>query len=155
MEKYQSLLPLNHQLIDLQSFYGVKFGVTGAVEIRNSLTGEVIETHPILLDNAGNYSFKTTTLGNYIVAAKCSHWLSQVQPVLIDFSNSDYNFSLINGDCNDDNQVDEGDFGLMSSSWYTSTGDEKFDVRADLSGDGAVDEGDFGILSNAWYQSGE
>ena len=141
--------------IDLQSFYADKSGVSGTVDIRDSASGEVVESHPITLDASGNYSFTTSRTGDYTLAAKCSHWLSDAKNVSIALSGNVVNFSLINGDCSNDNAVDEGDFGLLSNAWYSSAGDPNFDVRADLNSDGAIDEGDFGILSNAWYQSGE
>ena len=64
-------------------------------------------------------------------------------------------FTLINGDCNGDNMVDEGDFGLLSTAWYSSFGDPNYDERADLNGDGWVDESDFGILGDSWYLFGD
>ena len=140
--------------IDLQSFYADKSGVSGTVDIRDSASGEVVESHPITLDASGNYSFTTSRTGDYTLAAKCSHWLSDAKNVSIALSGNVVNFSLINGDCNNDNAVDEGDFGMLSNAWYSSVGDPNFNVRADLNADGAIDEGDFGILSNAWYQSG-
>ena len=140
--------------IDLQSFYADKSGVSGTVDIRDSASGEVIESHPITLDASGNYSFTTSRTGDYTLAAKCSHWLSDAKNVAIAVSGNVVNFSLINGDCNNDNAVDEGDFGMLSNAWYSSVGDPNFNARTDLNADGAIDEGDFGILSNAWYQSG-
>ena len=140
--------------IDLQSFYADKSGVSGTVDIRDSASGEVVESHPITLDASGNYSFTTSRTGDYTLAAKCSHWLSDAKNVSIALSGNVVNFSLINGDCNNDNAVDEGDFGMLSNAWYSSVGDLNFDARVDLNSDGAIDEGDFGILSNSWYQSG-
>ena len=140
--------------IDLQSFYADKSGVSGTVDIRDSASGDVIESHPITLDASGNYSFTTSRTGDYTLAAKCSHWLSDAKNVAIAVSGNVVNFSLINGDCNNDNAVDEGDFGMLSNAWYSSVGDLNFDARVDLNSDGAIDEGDFGILSNSWYQSG-
>ena len=141
--------------INLQSFIGDKLGVSGKAEIRDNVTGELIRSHPIILDSAGNYAFETILEGNYTISLKCSHWLSQSKPISLNVGDNNVDFSLINGDCNNDNWVDESDFAIISNAWYSSPGDTKFNKLADLDGDAFIDESDFTILSNSWYQSGE
>ena len=139
--------------VDLQGWSGAKLGQAVAVTITDASSNS--ETLNTTLDSNGGYSVTTTLRGTCYVSAKCSHWLSDGKEAVVDANGAAaIDFSMINGDCNNDNGVDEGDFGLLSSAWYSSDGDPNFDSRADLNGDGGVDEGDFGLLSAAWYQSG-
>ena len=139
--------------VDLQGWSGAKLGEAVALTITDASSNS--ETLNTTLDSNGGYSVTTTLRGTCYVSAKCSHWLSDGKEAVVDANGAAaIDFSMINGDCNNDNGVDEGDFGLLSSAWYSSDGDPNFDSRADLNGDGGVDEGDFGLLSAAWYQSG-
>ena len=139
--------------VDLQGWSGAKLGQAVAVTITDASSNS--ETLNTTLDSNGGYSVTTTLRGTCYVSAKCSHWLSDGKEAVVDANGAAaVDFSMINGDCNNDNGVDEGDFGLLSAAWYSSDGEPSFDARADLNGDGGVDEGDFGLLSAAWYQSG-
>ena len=139
--------------VNLQGWSGAKLGEAVALTITDASSNS--ETLNTTLDSNGGYSVTTTLRGTCYVSAKCSHWLSDGKEAVVDANGAAaVDFSMINGDCNNDNGVDEGDFGLLSSAWYSSDGDPNFDSRADLNGDGGVDEGDFGLLSAAWYQSG-
>ena len=140
--------------VNLQGWGGAKLGESVAVTLTDASSNS--ETLNTTLDSNGGYSVTTTLRGTCYVSAKCSHWLSDGKEAVVDANGAAaIDFSMINGDCNNDNGVDEGDFGLLSSAWYSSDGDPNFDARADLNGDGGVDEGDFGLLSAAWYQSGK
>ena len=122
-------------------------------EFRKSDGSSFIKTTYLSAD--GSFQINDIESGIYDVAVKASHWLREIAPAIDLSSNyNDFNLTLINGDCNNDNMVDEGDFGLLSAAWYLSLGDVNYDVRADLNGDDGIDEGDFGILSNSWYLSG-
>ena len=139
--------------VDLQGWSGAKLGQAVAVTITDASSNS--ETLNTTLDSNGGYSVTTTLRGTCYVSAKCSHWLSDGKEAVVDANGAAaVDFSMINGDCNNDNGVDEGDFGLLSAAWYSSDGEPSFDARADLNGDGGIDEGDFGLLSAAWYQSG-
>jgi hypothetical protein len=61
-------------------------------------------------------------------------------------------FSLLNGDVNGDNIVEDTDFGLLSSDWYN---EPPTLVGTDLNGDDIVEDTDFGILSTNWYLEGD
>lgn len=60
-----------------------------------------------------------------------------------------------NGDVNNDNVVDLGDFDQYAGAFGTSFGDSGFDANADLNGDQVVDLGDFDILSAAFGMEGD
>lgn len=108
------------------------------------------------LNADGNYAILAEE-GTYDIAFKASHWLKKLfpSPVAIYQNVSGINISLTNGDCNEDNGVDEVDYALLSNSWYQAEGDPKYNAQTDLNGDGGVDEVDYAILSNAWYTAGD
>lgn len=64
-------------------------------------------------------------------------------------------FSLLNGDCDGDNEVTIGDYAILSSAFGSCEGDPNWDPRADLNCDGCVDIGDFAILSANFGQAGD
>jgi hypothetical protein len=63
--------------------------------------------------------------------------------------------SLFNGDVNDDNEVDIGDYSLLSIAFGSVPGDPNWNAEADLNGDDEVDIGDFAILSNNFGMVGD
>jgi hypothetical protein len=122
------------------------------------LVGPGGESHPgVPLDPAGNFSFTTTRRGSYQVLAKASHWLAKkTGPVTIWHSGaSGLSFSLVNADCDGDNEVAIGDFGIFSAAFNSVPGDLNWNPMADLNGDDSVDIGDFAILSANFGQMGD
>jgi hypothetical protein len=65
------------------------------------------------------------------------------------------NVTLLNGDVNGDNAVEDQDYSLMGAAWYTGVGDAKYNVNADLNGDGFVEDQDYSIMGLTWYQTGD
>ncbi len=63
--------------------------------------------------------------------------------------------TLLGGDANNDNSVDNLDLGLLASAYAASLGDSNYDPRADLNGDESVDNLDLGILANNYALSGD
>lgn len=55
-------------------------------------------------------------------------------------------FTLLNGDCDGDNEVTERDVQIVVSAWESTPGSAQWDARADLNGDGKVDFRDLGIV---------
>jgi hypothetical protein len=129
-------------------------GITGAVELQNS-SGTILETHNITLNSSGGYSFATTLTGSFTAVAKCWHWLAKAMPVSISSGAGTVNFTLLNGDINGDNFVEDQDYSLMGVAWYSITGDANYNINADLNGDGAVEDQDYSIMGINWYQSGD
>jgi len=62
--------------------------------------------------------------------------------------------TLLNGDCNNDNVVEDQDYSILGNAWYSSFGDSNFDIRADLNGDGVVEDQDYSIMGLNWYSLG-
>jgi len=64
-------------------------------------------------------------------------------------------FSLLNGDCNGDNFVEDQDYSILGNAWYSSVGDANYDPRADLNGDGSVEDQDYSVMGLSWYACGD
>jgi hypothetical protein len=65
-----------------------------------------------------------------------------------------FTMTLLNGDVNSDNVVEDQDYSLMGAAWYSTPGSPNWDVRADLNGDGVVEDQDYSIMGMAWYVVG-
>jgi len=147
--------PVVQGKITLQNYPPSTAGITGAVELQDS-AGNILEKHPITLDSAGSYSFITTLTGSYTACAKCSHWLAKAMPVTISSTGAGtVNFTLINGDINGDNFIEDQDYSLLGLAWYSGVGDANYNVNADLNGDGFVEDQDYSIMGLNWYASGD
>jgi len=66
----------------------------------------------------------------------------------------DLHITLLNGDCDGDNEVTLLDFGIVVSAMGSVPGDPNWEPRADLDGDGEVTLFDFGIVERNFGQVG-
>ncbi|HRI43020.1 MAG TPA: S8 family serine peptidase [Fimbriimonadaceae bacterium] len=110
------------------------------------------------LGPSGEFVVDTSLSGPHEVVVQGQHWLAQrwPAPVVLGVANvSNLSFELTNGDCNGDNEVDIGDYSLVSIAFGTAPGEPGWDARADLSGDEVVDIGDFAILSMNFGRVGD
>lgn len=94
---------------------------------------------------AGSYTFAMTGRTHLTEAQEVA--LSGGVPARADFS-------LTNGDVDQDNEVGPGDFGNLALAFLSADGDPNWNALADLDCDGEVGPGDFGILANNFLQSG-
>lgn len=119
-------------------------------EVRTVGHNQVLGTYAAVLDAAGRYRFETELpIGTYDLTAKASHWLRQLAAeVEVSGSGGGANFSLINGDCDRDNEVGIGDYAVLSSQfgWEKVDGGD-WDGKGDLNEDDVVDVADYAILS--------
>jgi hypothetical protein len=142
----------------LEDFDGAVAGQAVTVEIRDAAGANVLDTKTGVLDAGGNFTVSTAIRGSVTVAVKGSHWLNQLHfaPInLTNFGIFGLSYQLINGDANDDNTNDIGDYALISASFNKSLGDPGYIAGADLSGDDSVDIGDYAILSANFGLSGD
>ncbi len=65
------------------------------------------------------------------------------------------NVTLINGDCDRDNEVGIGDYAILSASYGSDLGGPGWNADADLNGDDAVDIADYAILSQNYGLVGD
>ncbi|MBX7133032.1 MAG: hypothetical protein K1X67_10180 [Fimbriimonadaceae bacterium] len=151
-------LPISGR-VTLGDWTGPVAGRTVTIEIRNSVTGALLETRNVVLDGSGNYSFSTSAIitGSYHVTAKASHWLRKRRtPVAVGFSGaSGVDFVLVNGDIDGDNENGIGDYARLSSAYNSAPGDGNWDPEADLNGDDGVDIADYAILSINYGLNGD
>jgi hypothetical protein len=141
--------------ITLQNYVAPIFGMSGYIQIQDT-AGNLIESRRVTLDSAGNYLIThTRPQGTYVAACKFSHWLAQAVPMVVGSNGmAAASFSLLNGDINGDNVVEDQDYSLLGVAWYTGLGDPKYNIEADLNGDGFVEDQDYSIMGLNWYKSG-
>lgn len=103
---------------------------------------------------SSDYALDGVAPGTYTVAAKGVQFLAQVISgvTVVASDKTGVNFSLLNGDVNGDNFVEDSDYGILSADWYTSAPAAN---GTDLNGDGFVEDSDYGILSANWYVGGD
>lgn len=131
--------------------------VTGTVEITD-LADTVVETYPLVLNAAGNYSVSTRLRGSHKVFVKPSHWLRKLcgTVTLTKDASSVGTDIVLNGDITtDDNSVDLLDYFALSDSYNLVLGDAGFNNMADLNGDDSVDLLDYFILSDNYNLFGD
>lgn len=110
------------------------------------------------LDAVGRYRTRfPVTPGSYDLAAKAPHWLRSTRHSLaLSYPITEgLDFHLPNGDSSDDNEIDIGDFAILSSAFGAVLGEPGYDAMADLNGDEEVDIGDFAILSTHFGRTGD
>jgi type 1 fimbria pilin len=141
--------------VALQDFTGTIAGQPCTITLTQN--GQVVETKPVTLAADGSYAIQTAIRGNVTLQAKASHWLRRTTPSLnlTGAGLTGVDFALVNGDCDDDNEVAIGDYALLSSAFSSTPGDSNWDASADLNGDDTVDIGDYAILSGNYGLIGD
>lgn len=118
--------------------------------------GDLVEYGTAPLDALGRVTIPTTLDdGRYRLTIRASHWLLRTTMIDILGGGAQFAMTLINGDCNGDNEVSVGDYAVISSAFGSSEGEPGWDPQADLNGDGSVDIGDLAILSTNFGLSGD
>ncbi|MBX7133019.1 MAG: hypothetical protein K1X67_10115 [Fimbriimonadaceae bacterium] len=142
--------------VHLQDWAAATEGVPVTIEMRNTVTGVVMETHTVNLDENGRFRIDTAFLGPCVLSCQTLHWLrdTSIEPS-IPADGLSVNFDLVNGDCDGDNEVGIGDYAQLSAAYGSSVGDANFDPMADLNGDEAVDIADYAILSSNYGMAGD
>lgn len=108
-----------------------------------------------LLDQTGAYDINAPGSGTFNLAVKHTHWLRQGQNVTITSGLGNANFTLVNGDANEDNEVSIGDYALLSTAFNSVPGNGNWNPMADFNGDEEVNIGDFAILSFNFGMTGD
>ena len=63
--------------------------------------------------------------------------------------------SLLNGDCDGDNEVGIGDYAMVSAAYNSTPVDPNWNELADLNDDGSVDIADYAVSSANYGQHGD
>lgn len=128
------------------------------IEVREVGSTTPLETHSVVPDANGDYSFVTdVAAGTYDLAAKGTHWLRQLRSsvAVSNTGATGVDFILTNGDSDPDNEVNLVDFGIVASAFGLAQGDPGFIPEADLNGDEEVNLFDIGIVSANFGQYGD
>ncbi|MBX7133903.1 MAG: hypothetical protein K1X67_14620 [Fimbriimonadaceae bacterium] len=127
-----------------------------AVEVRAPGSSTVLESHSVLLGEAGECEFDTALTGEVDISIKASHWLRKTfSSHVSEIGLSGWSIELVNGDSDGDNEVGISDYAILSSGYNSSEGDPHWDPRADLNGDQSVDIADYAILSSNYGLTGD
>jgi len=95
------------------------------VDVRNSTdtmtiaSQLVVPNQPVSGTSTTTVSFPTLANGNYLVRASSCEWLTNSAPVTVaSGGTSTVNLSLLNGDINGDNFVEDQDYSILGEAWY-------------------------------------
>lgn len=142
--------------VDLQDWAADLATPEVTFEIYPTGGGSLLETHTLNLTSGGDYIFTTDLApGTYDMFCRGSHWLWKLESLTITGTGGTQNFSVVNGDCDGDNEVTLVDYGIMSASFGKAEGDAGYDSRADLDGDLEINLGDAAIISARFGQAGD
>lgn len=125
------------------------------MEFRNPTTHAIINSLQVGIPDSGAFKVPIPT-GAFELSVKSATWLRQTMTLNSTSGDlSGVTFSLINGDCDGDNEIGPGDFGVLSSSYGSVVGESGYAQNADLDRDGEVGPSDFGILSSNYGLTGD
>ncbi len=108
------------------------------------------------LDANGKFGLVGIPRKQYNVRVKGPKWLAKVIPIdASQGSVTNVTVTLLGGDANNDNHVDNLDLGIVAAAYATQAGDPNFDPRADLNCNGEVSNLDLGLLANNYGADGD
>lgn len=115
----------------------------------------VVETKNVITDNQGNFSVEITP-GTYDICVKSPRALSRRINNIEVGGSTGLNFGiLLEGDANDDDVIDNDDYGLLSDAYGSVLGDANWDDRCDFNRNGAVDLQDYSLMYSNFGLVGE
>lgn len=114
-------------------------------------------TYNVTTNESGVFTISNIPAGTYTIAVKGGHTLRRVKAnQVLTIGNNALNFgTLLEGDANNDNVVDEFDVSVLINTIYKILGEAGYDARADFNSDNIIDEFDISALINNIYQVGE
>ena len=80
--------------------------------------GTVVQSHTVSAAAVTTVTFTELMHGDYTVRVQAPKWLSQSQPVTVALGSNTLNISLLNGDINGDNFVEDQDYSILGKNWY-------------------------------------
>jgi len=121
-------------------------------------TGTLVDTCAVTTNATGGFSLAfDQPVGTYDIGVKGSHTLSRLEEdVVIAGGITNVNFgTLLEGDCDNNDMVNIGDFGILADAFGSLPASGNWDERADLDSSGAVNISDFGLLADNFGLLGE
>jgi hypothetical protein len=126
--------------------------------------GNMADEWDIGTDLFGKFCIEAVPPGEWDLTAKEPHYLRAVYrgleipglmgDVMFDPETGDPPGTLRGGDCEDDNDVDIGDFAILAAAYGTMEGDPGYDPRADITADGMVNLKDFSPIASNFGKVG-
>lgn len=140
--------------VDLQSWTGPTGGLPVRVVLWNIDTS-ASGVFQVALDAQGRFLVPASP-GRYLVWTWVPRFLQRrAGPVIVGSTLTEVGFALLGGDCDEDNDVDIGDFLILAAAYETRAGDPGYAPGADLNGDEAVDLDDYLILAANYERIGD
>jgi hypothetical protein len=113
-------------------------------------------TYDVQSDINGEFVVENINSGDYVVTVKNNHTLLvaaavgiiQDKVTIVEFA------PLLKGDANNDNQITESDFSLLSKAFGTIQGGKGYDSAADFNADATISVLDFSLLAENYNKKG-
>ncbi|MFQ5343766.1 MAG: hypothetical protein ACE5F6_19660, partial [Anaerolineae bacterium] len=127
------------------------------VELRDPASDATLRIFDVHTDNQGRFSIDGVTPGTYDLRIKGMHTLANRRPaVALASGDNTLNMGqLLEGDADNDNDVDGTDASLVNLAFGTVPGDANWDPRADFNEDGLVDSVDMALLAANFGRAGD
>ena len=110
---------------------------------------------PLITDRRGDFLLPNVPVGTFMISVKGFHTLRVCQTVTIVTGINKVDFgTLLEGDANNDNRIDNKDKAILLAAYGTHRGQRRYDPRADFNDDGKVDSADKDLLTANWNQVG-
>lgn len=138
-------IEFNDRVADFPNFVTLEFRDTTDPSV-------VVHSAKVQVDGDGNFITQNLppVAGPYRLMIKPKPWLRKSVGIIDTVASaSGLQFSLVNGDINDDNTINSDDFDLLVANFGTSGPD------GDLDGSGSVDSDDFDILVKNFGTDGD
>ncbi len=136
--------------ITLEQYQGSPGGQPIRVELRPPGNPNPLRVETVVLQADGRYFLYQVAAGTYDVAFQGTHWLRKlVRNVSVNDCLMSLNATLINGDVNGDNRIDDADLLAVLFAFGSHSPAE------DLNGDMRVDDADLLIVLFHFGQTGE
>ncbi len=112
-------------------------------------------TYTPTTDENGTFSVGTIDTGNYDVYVKAANTLEAKRSISLQEGENTVDFGILSaGDVNSDGKISYTDYTSLVASYATKSGDEHYDVNADVNDDLQVSLVDFSLISSNYEISG-
>jgi hypothetical protein len=126
------------------------------VKLFNPGTSNVVWEGVRTTNNTGWFNITDVVVGTYDMAIKNCTCLSELvsNVTVIGGVGAVVNFIIREGDIDDSDYVDMGDYSALSTAFNTLPSDPKWNANADLDRSGYIDMGDYSLFSTYFNQIG-
>jgi len=127
------------------------------VELRSPTTDTTLQVFGLRTDNRGRFTIEGVVPGTYDLRVKGMHTLANrwSELELVAGDNAVNMGELLEGDADNDNDVDGTDASLVNLAFGSVPGDANWDPRADFNEDGVVNGVDMALLAANFGQVGD